>query len=71
MRFIIYLIRFEASRTRILIPNFLLSPLFAFPSAGDVGKIVLPEGMQSVNFLGCEGLTGTAESQGVSEVHIY
>ena len=32
---------------------------FAFPSAGDVGKIVLPEGMQAVNFEYCGGLTGT------------
>ena len=33
---------------------------FAFPSAGAVDKIVLPEGMQSVNFGSCYGLTGTA-----------
>jgi hypothetical protein len=26
--------------------------------AGDVGTIVLPEGMQDVNFSFCEGLTG-------------
>ena len=36
-------------------------PLFALLSAGEVVKIVLPEGMQSVDFYGCEGLTGTAE----------
>ena len=34
------------------------------PSAGEVDKIVLPEGMQSVNFSECEDLTGTAESLG-------
>ena len=60
-----------ASRTRFFIPHFILSPLFAFPSAGAVNKIVLPEGMQSVDFGNCLGITGTAESQGVSEVHIY
>jgi hypothetical protein len=65
----IYLIRFETSRNRFLIPHFILFPLFAFPPAGDVGKIVLPEGMQSVNFEGCRGITGTAESR-TSEVHI-
>ena len=36
-------------------------PLFALPSAGEVDKIELPEGMQSVNFYGCTSLTGTAE----------
>jgi hypothetical protein len=34
---------------------------FALLSAGEVDKIVLPEGMQSVNFQRCERLTGTAE----------
>ena len=29
--------------------------------SGAVDKIVLPEGMQSVNFAGCWGITGTAE----------
>ena len=29
---------------------------------GDVGKLVFPEGMQTVNFRYCDGLTGTAES---------
>jgi hypothetical protein len=53
-----------ASRTRLLIPHFILFPLFAFPSAGAVDKIVLPEGMQSVNFYGCKSLTGTAEILG-------
>jgi hypothetical protein len=52
-----------ASRTRFLIPHFLLSPLFVFPSAGAVDKIVLPEGMQHVNFqMVGNGITGTAES---------
>ena len=49
------------SRTCFLIPHFLLFPLFAFPSAGDVDKIVLPDGMQSVSFEGCMRLTGTAK----------
>jgi hypothetical protein len=35
--------------------------LFAFPSAGEVDKIVLPEGMQSVSFEDCSGITGKAE----------
>ena len=51
---------FEASRTRFVIPHFILLPLFAFPSAGAVDKLVLPEGMQSVDFQSCTGLTGTA-----------
>ena len=42
---------------------------FAFPSAGAVDKLVFPEGMQSVNFQMCKGLTGTAEL-GISEGHI-
>jgi hypothetical protein len=61
-----------ASRTRFLIPIFqphssphsslfILFPLFAFPFAGAVDKIVLPEGMQTVSFSCCDGLTGTAE----------
>jgi hypothetical protein len=59
----IYLIRLAASRTRFLIPHIILFALapFAFPPAGDVDKIVLPEGMQTVNFSFCKGLTGTAE----------
>ena len=51
---------FEASRTRFLIPHFTLSPLFAFLSSGAVDKMVLPEGMQNVNFSYCDGLTPTA-----------
>ena len=43
------------------LPHFLLFPLSDFPSAGDIGKIVFPEGMQKVEFQGCGGLTGTAE----------
>ena len=50
-----------ASRTCFLIPHFLLFPFFAFTFAGEVDKIVLPEGMQSVNFEECEGLAGTAK----------
>jgi hypothetical protein len=52
------------SRTRFLIPHFLLFPRFAFLSAGAVDKIVLPEGMKSVNFGQCEGITGTSEILG-------
>ena len=46
----------------LLIPHFIFFPLFAFPPAGAVDKIALPEGMQSVNFAGCQGITGTADS---------
>ena len=35
--------------------------LFVFPPSGAVDKIVLPEGMKSVNFCECRGITGTAE----------
>ena len=52
------------SRTRFLIPHLLLFRLFAFPPAGDVDEIVLPEGMQSVNFNFCWHLTGPAEGLG-------
>ena len=58
---IFYLIGFEASRTRLLIHRFLLFPLFAFPFAGAVDKVVLPKGMQKVDFGNCKDLTGTAE----------
>ena len=37
---------------------------FCLPSAGAVDMIVLPEGMQSVNFWGCTRLTGTADILG-------
>ena len=63
MKVIFYLIVFSASRTRFIIPHFILFPLFAFPS-GAVDKLVLPEGMQSVNFYNGTGLTGMAKSQG-------
>ena len=63
-----YLVRL--SRTGFLIPHFILFSLFAFPFAGAVDKIVLPEGMQTVDFSGCSGLTGTAELR-MSDVHIY
>ena len=54
-------------------PSFCLPfriPLFLFllfltllptSATGDVGKLVLPVGMQSVSFVKCFGLTGTAE----------
>jgi hypothetical protein len=61
---VIFLNSFDASRTRFLIPHFILFPVFAFPSAGAVDKIVLPEGMQTVNFARCKSLTGTAGSLG-------
>ena len=65
MRVILFPASFASSRTRLLIPHFILFPLFAFPPSppsGAVDKIVLPEGMQEVNFYGCTGITGTAES---------
>jgi hypothetical protein len=37
---------------------------------GAVDKIVLPEGMQEVDFHNCLGLTGTAEIR-MSDGHIY
>jgi hypothetical protein len=52
--FILYVL--AASRTRFLIPHLILFPLFAFPPAGAVDKIVLPEGMQEVNFSMCSGI---------------
>ena len=54
---------FAVSLTRFLIPHFILLPLFAFPSAGSVDRVVLPEGMQSVDF-SHTSVTGTAEGQG-------
>ena len=47
------------------VSSFLIFPFppFALPSAGEVDKIVLPEGMQSVNFSYCQYLTGTAKSR--------
>ena len=65
----IYLIRFEAIRTRLLIPHFPF-PLFASPPSGAVDKLLLPDGMQSVDFRECKGLTGTADSR-MSDGHIY
>ena len=53
-----------SSRTRLLLSHLILFPLFAFPFAGSVDKIVFPEGMQTVNFYGCTGLTGKAEVKG-------
>ena len=47
---------------KLLIPHFILFPLVAFPSAGGF-ELVLPDGMQSVNFQECSMLTGTAERE--------
>ena len=58
---LIYLIRFGGQPHTLPLPHFIISPLFAFPASGAVDKIVLPEGMQSVNFGYCGDLTGTAE----------
>jgi hypothetical protein len=67
----IFLIRFGGiSRTCFLLPHFILFPLFAFHPQGAVDKIVLPEGMQSVNFEMCEGITGTAESRMIDVIFI-
>jgi hypothetical protein len=56
----IYSIRFGGQPHALPHSSFILLPPFAFPSAGAVDKIVLPEGMQSVNFGFCKGITGTA-----------
>jgi hypothetical protein len=60
-------LRLRFSRTRFLIPHFILFPLFAFAPSGAVDKIVLPVGIQSVDFSWCDGITGTAGSR-MSEV---
>ena len=44
-------------------PHLLIFFLFAFPFAGAVDKLVLPDSMESVDFSGCNGLTGTAVSR--------
>jgi hypothetical protein len=44
----------------------ILFPLFAFLSAGAVDKLLLPEGMQTVVFSMCTGLSGKAESKRMS-----
>ena len=57
----IYLIRLfgsAAHASSFLVFSYFL--LFAFPFAGAVDKIVFPEGMQTVIFYNCPGLTGTA-----------
>ena len=59
----IYLIRFSGCN-RLLIPHLILFPPFVFPPAGAVDKIVLPEGIQTVQFRCMDGITGTAESLG-------
>ena len=48
----------------ILTPLPLLSPV-----AGDIGTLVLPEGMQHLYFDGCSGLTGKAKGEVTSEGH--
>ena len=58
------ILKYGLRRPAALASSFLiiiLFPLFAFPPAGAVDKIVLPEGMQKVNFYNCRGLTGTTE----------
>ena len=60
----IYLIFFSASRTRFLIPHLPCPSLCPPFRTGEVDKIVLPDGMQSVNFEGCTGITGTAKCLG-------
>ena len=57
---ILFNVFFRCSRSLFLIRHFILFPLFAFPFAGAVDKIVLPDGMQSVNFCDTR-ITGTAE----------
>ena len=58
----IYLIRFGGQPQNV--PHFSFSHFFFFHSpflAGDIGQMNLPEGMQTVDFMCCSGLTGTAE----------
>ena len=58
----IHVIRFGGQPPkRFLIPHFILSPLVAFPFAGAVDKLLLPEGMQTASFWNCRDLTGTAK----------
>ena len=59
----IYLIRFGGQPQHVL--HSLFSHLSFFHSpflAADIGQMNLPEGMQSVNFRDCGGLTGTADT---------
>ena len=58
----IYLIRFGGQPQSPPHSSLILFPLFTLPSAGAVDKLVLPEGMQSVDFQWCVDLTGTAEN---------
>jgi hypothetical protein len=56
----IYLIRFGGQPHLFPHSSFYpFSSLFTFPFTGAVDKIVLPEGMQEVNFSYCSNLTGT------------
>ena len=47
-------------------PSFLIVSLFLLIhppfTAGDIGTLVLPEGMQHLNLASCDGLTGKAKS---------
>ena len=61
MKVIFYLIFFRPAAhasSFLTLSFFIYSPS---PSAGAVDKIVLPEGMQSVNFGGCFHLTGAVD----------
>ena len=58
--FILYVL--AASRSTSFIPHFLIFFFFHFPFlAGYIGQMSLPEGMQSVSFQDCWGVTGKAE----------
>ena len=63
MKFTYHIINmvYAARRAHFLVPHFITFPLFAFPSAGALDKLVLPVGMNEVIFAGCEGLTGMTE----------
>ena len=56
--------RFKAAIAALASSFLILSFFLSSPShpQGAVDKIVLPEGMQSVDFRDCTELTGTAES---------
>ena len=66
------------SRRTFLLPHFLFLVQFSLSfflpclhasSEGDVGNLVLPQGIQTVNFKLCDKLIGKAESQGTNNVH--
>jgi hypothetical protein len=67
------LILYRFMRPHACVSSFLIfSSSVSSPShpQGAIDKVVLPEGMQSVTFAGCWGLTGTAELEGW-DGHIY